>query len=304
VKTNKNVFLIIGSHTLCSKGKETFTETNHFRDVFAALGLMLDLMLEPYSVPSEKSCVTDSLMKLIKESSAPNNAGHTSLNSFGKVNKKFCRFVIDILSVQFVFNNWYPFASQSAPSPYVKDTPEDVTCHIVHNQKVLLSFCFKINPHTSMVLFREEKMNRLGWPVPSLKTFFSSAVTLKHKVEKGIILSWDNYAWNTVSEYLLCSLFYATIVLQPKLNFVEECIWIHHWVILQFVSPLFTAPPLLNLREPGPDGFMRYVFKHENWHRFVHTVDDELELEHHTRHGVSPTFGVVWLGTRLAHLEE
>jgi hypothetical protein len=133
VKNNKNLFLIIGSHTLRSKGDATFMETNHFRDVFAALRLMLDLMLEPYSVPSEYSCVNNSLMKLIKDSSDPNIVGPFSSNSFGKVNKKFCHFVIDMLSVQLVFDNWYPFASQSAPSPYVKDTHKDVTCHIVHN---------------------------------------------------------------------------------------------------------------------------------------------------------------------------
>jgi hypothetical protein len=86
-------------------------ETNHFRDVFVALGLMLDLMLEPYSVSSSDSWVTDSLMKLIKDSSAPDIASLISSNSFGKVNKKFCRFVIDMLSVQLVFDNWYPFAS-------------------------------------------------------------------------------------------------------------------------------------------------------------------------------------------------
>ena len=137
-----------------------------------------------------------------------------------------------------------------------------------------------------------------------LKTIFSSAVTVKHKVKTGIILTWENYAWNTVSEYLFCLLFHATIVLHTNLCFVKECIWIHHWVILQFVSPLFTVPPLLNVREPGPNGLRCYVFKHENWHRFVHTIDDELELEHHTRHGVTPTFGVVWLGMRLACLEE
>ncbi len=83
---------------------------------------MLDLMLEPCSVLSSDSWVTDSLMKLIKDSSAPDIADPISSNSFGKVNKKICRFVIDMLSAQLVFDNWYPFASQRAPSPYVKDT--------------------------------------------------------------------------------------------------------------------------------------------------------------------------------------
>jgi hypothetical protein len=50
---------------------------------------MLDLILEPYSVSSSDSWVTDSLMKLIKDkdSSAPDIAGPISSNSFGKVDK-------------------------------------------------------------------------------------------------------------------------------------------------------------------------------------------------------------------------
>jgi hypothetical protein len=110
-------------------------EANHFCDVFAALGLMLELMLEPFSVSSEDSRVKDSLMKLLKDSSAPDISGPTSSsNSFGQVNKFFCRFVIDMLSVQLVFNNWYPFSAQSAPSPYVKETPQEVIDDIAHIQ--------------------------------------------------------------------------------------------------------------------------------------------------------------------------
>ncbi len=102
---DKNQRLVIGAHSFRSLGSQTFTEANHFRDVFAALGLMLELMLEPVSVSSEDSRVMDSLMKLLKDSSAPNIAGPTSSNSFGQVNKFFCCFFIDMLSVQLVFNN-------------------------------------------------------------------------------------------------------------------------------------------------------------------------------------------------------
>jgi hypothetical protein len=207
VCNDKNHVLIIGAHTLRTQGSATFTKANHFRDVFVALGLMLDLMLEPYSVLSSDSLATVSLMKLIKNSSAPNIAGPISSNSFGKVNKKLCFFVIGRLSVQLVFDNFYPFASQSAPSPYVKDTPKDVICPISHNQKVILSLCFKMNSHSCMSVFKEAESNRLGWPVPSLKRIFSSAVTMKHKLDKGIILSWDDYAHNTVSDFLLHSCF-------------------------------------------------------------------------------------------------
>ena len=68
-----------------------------------------------------------------------------------------------------------------------------------------------------MSVFKEAKSNRLGWPVPLLKRIFSSAVTMKHKLDKGIILSWDDYAHNTVSDFLLCFMFYVTILLPPNL---------------------------------------------------------------------------------------
>ncbi len=80
-------------------------------------------------------------MKLLKDSSAPNIASPTSFNSFGRVNKFFCHFVIDMLSAQLFFNNWYPFSAQSAPSPYVKETPWEVIDDIAHNQGVLVSLC-------------------------------------------------------------------------------------------------------------------------------------------------------------------
>jgi hypothetical protein len=123
VCNHKNQRLVIGAHSFRSLGSQTFTEASYFRDVFAAFVLMLELMLEPFSVSSEDSRVTDSLMKLLKDSSAPDIAGPTSSNSFGRVNKFFCCFVIDMFSVQLVFNNWYPFSAQSAPSPYVNETP-------------------------------------------------------------------------------------------------------------------------------------------------------------------------------------
>ena len=156
----------------------------------------MDLFLEPHLVSASHSNITDSLMLRIKSTSSEQIAGQISSNSFGKVNKKFCRYVIDMLAVQLVFDNWHPFAGQNAPSPYVKETDSEVICHIKHNQDVLLSFCLKFNPLNAVAVFKEKT---LGWEVPSLKTLFSTGVTYKHKLEKGIISSWKNYAENHVS---------------------------------------------------------------------------------------------------------
>ena len=196
VQNDKGHVLIIGSHSFRTKGEVTFTKENHFRDVFAVLRLMMDLFLEPHSVPDNQSLITDSLMLRLKSSSTKEKAGSISSNSFGKVNKKFCRYVIDLLSVQLVFDNWHPFAGQNAPSPFVKETPPEVIRHIKHNQDVLVSFCVQFNPLNAISVFKEKT---LGWEVPSLKTLFSTGVTYKHKLDKGIISSWKKYPKNHVS---------------------------------------------------------------------------------------------------------
>ncbi len=196
VHNDKGQVLIIGSHSFRTKGAVTFTKANHFRDVFAVLRLMMDLFLEPHSVPANQSLVSDSLMFCLKSSSTKEIAGSISSNSFGKVNKKFCRYVIDMLSVQLVFDNWHPFACQNAPSPFVKETPPNVIRHIKHNQDFLVSFCVQFHPRNAISVFKEKT---LGWEVPSLKTLFSTSVTYKHKLDKGIISSWKNYPQNHVS---------------------------------------------------------------------------------------------------------
>jgi hypothetical protein len=49
----------------------------------------------------------------IKASSNPEVAKSSiHLNSLKKVNTCFSQFVIDYLSIQLAFNNWYPFAVQ------------------------------------------------------------------------------------------------------------------------------------------------------------------------------------------------
>jgi hypothetical protein len=258
---------------------------------------MLDLMLETFLVSSEDSRVTDSLMKLLKDSSAPNIAGPTSSNSFGWVNKFFCRFVIDMLSVQLVFNDWYPFSAQSAPSPYVKETPREVIDDIAHNQGVLVSLFVQLNPISCMSVFKEG--SQLCWQVPTLKKTFSLVVTMKHKLEKGIILSWEGYAENYVSYFLLCVFYYCTMSFRPNVYLNKDNLWIHHWVILQFVNPLFSVPTHHDLSGVGPDGFRKFQFKHNNWMQFIHSMDNELKLEHHDRFNEIPRFGLVWLGQRV-----
>jgi hypothetical protein len=121
------------------------------------------------------------------------NGELTNHNSFGRVNKKFVRFVIDFISVQLVFNNWYPFLTQFAPSPFAKNIPEEVESALKNNQMILINICIRLD-HNANILFVEQDVK--GCPVPTLKQLFSMAVIFKNKFKKGIISSWENYQAN------------------------------------------------------------------------------------------------------------
>jgi hypothetical protein len=140
-------------------------------------------------------------MKVLKLSSHPAFDGKsTNHNSFGHVNKKFSWFVIDFLFVQLVFNNWYPFSTQFAPSPFAKQVPKEVVQPLKRNQLILINICICLNSNANLLFV---DLGVKGWPVPTLKQLFSMVVTFKNKFKKGIISSWDNYRANKGSICLL-----------------------------------------------------------------------------------------------------
>jgi hypothetical protein len=185
--------LIIGQYHFTKKVKQGFCAANNARDVLAALEPSTKLLLEESTVHDSHSRLNDSLMKIIKTTSSQMLLNN---NSFGRVNKKFVRFFIDMLSLQLVFDNWYPYAAQVAPLPYAKSTPIEVTNALQHNQSILVSLAVSMNP--SMQSFYVEN-GSLGWPAPSLKQTFSTAVTYNKKFKQGIISSWEGYNNNYVS---------------------------------------------------------------------------------------------------------
>ncbi len=138
------------------------------------------------------SYICDSQMKFLKMSS---NGQLTNHNSFGRVNKKFARFVIDFISVQLIFNNWYPFLTQFAPSPFAKKIPVEVKSALKKNQMILINICICLD-NNAIFLFVEQGVK--GWPVLTRKQLFSMAVTFKNKFKKGILSSWENYQANKV----------------------------------------------------------------------------------------------------------
>ncbi len=116
----------------------TYNQANNSQDVLAALHLMVMLQLEDFLVSGNLSHICNSQMKFLTMSS---NNQLTNHNLFGQVNKKFARFVINFISVQLVFNNWYPFMTQFAPSPFAKNIPEEVMSALKKNQMILINIC-------------------------------------------------------------------------------------------------------------------------------------------------------------------
>ncbi len=81
--------------------------------------------------------------------------------------------------------------------PYSKSTLIEVFNALQHNQSILVSLTVSMNAR-SQSFYMEN--GSLGWPVPSLKQLFTSAVNYKKKFQKGIIISsWEGYNDNHVS---------------------------------------------------------------------------------------------------------
>jgi hypothetical protein len=174
LQDSNNQRLSIGLFQFHKKAASTYTESNNSRDVLAALHLMVMLQLEDFLVCGKLSHICDSQMKCLKMSSNSELSNH---NSFWRVNKKFARFVTDFISVQLVFNNWYPFLTQFASSPFAKNIPEEVKSALKNNQMILINICIRLD-HNANILFVEQGVK--GWPVPTLKQLFSMAVTFNN----------------------------------------------------------------------------------------------------------------------------
>ena len=96
----------------------------------------MNLQLESHT--NQVNATTDSAMHRIKLSSM-NQVIHT--NSFGKVNKKFCEFAVDFMSMLLVYNAWSSHVSQTVPAPHARQVPkEKVYDSMMTNRTILVHF--------------------------------------------------------------------------------------------------------------------------------------------------------------------
>jgi hypothetical protein len=74
------------------------------------------------------------------------------------------------------------------------------------------------------------------------------------------------------------------------------CIWIHHWVILQFLHQFFVVGRNTVLPGPDEDNNRTYIFKNDNWSTMIKAVDRKFEDKHVRLCNYRPRFSLVWLG--------
>ncbi len=119
-----NKKLVIGEYTFTRRDGR-YIDHVVCRDLFGTLILMMNLQLENWN--NKKNRSTDSDMLKIKKSTIGQDI---HINLFGKVNKTFCQFVVDVVSMALVFDVWSFHLLQFAPAPYVSGVPAAIYEHM------------------------------------------------------------------------------------------------------------------------------------------------------------------------------
>jgi len=126
--------LAIGEYSY-TRTEGRFTDEVVCRDVLGALVLSMNLQLENFT--NKKNVSPDSSMFRIKKTTI-NQGIH--VNSFGRVNKSFCQFAIDFLSMLLVFDAWSSHVSQTVPAPHVTGAPNRVYDLMKTNRSILVHY--------------------------------------------------------------------------------------------------------------------------------------------------------------------
>ena len=63
-----------------------------------------------------------------------------SVNSFGRVNKSFCQFALDFISMLLVFDTWSSHVSQTVPAPHVTGVHDRVYELMKTNRTILVHY--------------------------------------------------------------------------------------------------------------------------------------------------------------------
>ena len=129
----------------------------------------------------------------------------------------------------------------------------------MENQRILIEFCMLQREDISWKLFGNKKLGQIGWAPKVLDTIWTSSVRFVKQFDGGVCSSHQS---------------------GDKRN---ECMWIHHFVILQLFHPKFKLLENVN-------------FLHKNHSKFVRCMNgDDMKKYKSIFHEV-PTFNYLWLG--------
>ncbi len=109
------------------KNKESYLEKSNCSDVLGH--------------HSSGSKTTDSLMLAIKSSTVNQRSSPDSPNSYGKVDKTFAHFVVELLAVNLLFDCWFNHSSQTSPTPYASNVPDEIYRDLTTNRDLIVSYC-------------------------------------------------------------------------------------------------------------------------------------------------------------------
>jgi hypothetical protein len=82
-------------------------------------------------------------MLAIKSSTVHECNSHDSPNLYGKVNKIFAHFVVELLAVNLLFDCWFNHSSQTLPPLYAKKVPDKIYRDLTTNRDLNLSYCIR-----------------------------------------------------------------------------------------------------------------------------------------------------------------
>jgi hypothetical protein len=130
----------------------------------------------------------------------------------------------------------------------------------IDNQGILIKFCMLQREDIAWKLFGKKKIGQIGWAPGKFDSIWTSSVCfVKQFYDGGVSSSHSSGA---------------------KRN---ECMWIHHVVILQLFHPKFRHCDNVN-------------FLHENYSKFVSRFNSENIKKYASIFGERPSFNYLWLG--------
>ncbi len=130
----------------------------------------------------------------------------------------------------------------------------------IENQRILIEFCMLQREDIAWKLFGNKKLGQIGWAPGKLDSIWSSSVRFVKQFYDGGVSSSHRSG--------------------DKRN---ECMWIHHFVILELFHPKFRLCDNVN-------------FLHENHSNFVRRFNSDDMKKHESIFGERPSFNYLWLG--------